>query len=42
MTGSIQASELIVVGGHLNWHDDTNVNGYNGQSPSKGNIHSKM
>ena len=30
VTGSIPASELIVVGGDLNGHIGTNVDGYNG------------
>jgi len=29
VSGSIPASELIVVGGDLNGHVDTNVDGYN-------------
>ena len=32
VTGSIPASELIVVGGDLNGHADTNVDGYDGSS----------
>jgi len=30
--GSIPASEMIVVGGHLNGHVGTNIDGYDGSS----------